>query len=159
MNERERDDGNSPVAIREVALRDLDAIIAIDLSVTAVAKSVYWREIFETARRQRNTHIFLVAEHEERVVGFIIGEIKAWEFGSPPCGWVSAIGVARDDRLGGVGTRMLDALRAGFRQAGIDTVRTMVAREDKELMSFFRSQGMMAGPYLQLEIRLDRAAG
>ncbi|MCC6202636.1 MAG: GNAT family N-acetyltransferase [Gammaproteobacteria bacterium] len=143
------------MTIRDVAAGDLDAIVAIDLGETGVAKHDYWREKFELAARQRATHIFLVAEQEGAVAGFIIGEIKAWEFGSSPCGWVSAIGVANESRFTGTGTRMLEALLAEFKRAGIDIVRTMVARGNRELMSFFRSQGLMAGPYLQLEMRLD----
>jgi hypothetical protein len=30
----------------------------------------------------------------------------------------------------------------------------MIARQDHELLSFFRSYGMMAGPYQQLELEL-----
>jgi len=31
----------------------------------------------------------------------------------------------------------------------------MLARDDQLVMSFFRSQGMMAGPFIQLEKSLD----
>ena len=34
---------------------------------------------------------------------------------------------------------------------GADSVRTMVGRDDQLNMSFFRSQGMMAGPFIELE--------
>ena len=34
-------------------------------------------------------------------------------------------------------------------------MRTMMARDNHLLMSFFRSQGMMAGPYIELEKALD----
>jgi len=72
-----------------------------------------------------------------------------------PCGWVFVIGVKRDQRLRGVGTRMLDALCQCFRRRGITRVRTMIARQDHELLAFFRSHGMLAGPYQQLEKSLD----
>ena len=41
-----------------------------------------------------------------------------------------------------------------FREAGVKSVRTMVDRRDHLILSFFRSQGMMAGPSLELEMEL-----
>ena len=34
-------------------------------------------------------------------------------------------------------------------------VRTMLAKDANVLLSFFRSQGMMGGPFIQLEKRLQ----
>ena len=68
-----------------------------------------------------------------------------------PCGWVFALGVQNHERLHGVGTAMLNALCQRFKQRGINKVRTMVDRRNREVLAFFRSQGMMAGPYLELE--------
>ena len=57
---------------------------------------------------------FLVAEAEGRVVGFVIGEVRDWEFGSPPCGWVFAIDVDPTVRQRGIGAA-LPALNARSR--------------------------------------------
>ena len=59
------------------------------------------------------------------------------------------------ERLHGLGTVLFDAICARFRKAGVETVRTMLAKDDPLVMSFFRSQGMRAGPFIQLEKRLD----
>ena len=82
--------------------------------------------------------------------------MRDWEFGSPPCGWVFAIDVQPAARQVGVGTRLLAAICAAFRRAGVRTVRTMLARDNTLILSFFRSQGMMAGPFMSLEMELDR---
>jgi hypothetical protein len=37
----------------------------------------------------------------------------------------------------------------------MNKVRTMLARDANLVMSFFRSQGMMAGPFVELEMDLD----
>ncbi len=146
----------SQVAVRAVRRQDLDRVIAIDASVTGVEKRAYWLSVLrrygdgETPERQ-----FLVAEVDGRVAGFIIGEVRDWEFGAPPCGWVFAIDVAPEFRLGGIATRMLDALRTGFRRAGVRKLRTMLARDNTLILSFFRSQGMMTGPFIPLEMDLD----
>ncbi|MCB1368948.1 MAG: N-acetyltransferase, partial [Rhodobacteraceae bacterium] len=55
----------------------------------------------------------------------------------------------------GIGETLFQAISERFRAAGISTMRTMVARQNQLHMAFFRSEGMMAGPYLQLEKELD----
>ena len=88
-------------------------------------------------------------------VGFIIGEVRAWEFGSQPCGWVFAEGVSPDARLAGVGTALFNAIRQRFGKTGVTKIRTMISRTNHLMMAFFRSQGMMAGHYLQMEMDLE----
>jgi ribosomal protein S18 acetylase RimI-like enzyme len=133
--------------IREADPGDLEAIVEIDKQVSGVKKTRYWRSTLELYSGQKEREFFLVAEYETIVVGFILGEIRAWEFGSPSCGWVYAIGVAQNHLQHGVGSKLLDALCARFRLAEVTKVRTMIARQDHELLSFFRSYGMMAGPF------------
>lgn len=142
--------------IREAEPGDLAAIVEIDKQVSGVKKTRYWRDTLELYGGHRNSEFFLVAEREQNVIGFILGEIRAWEFGSPACGWVYAIGVARDNLLQGAGSKLLHALCARFQQAEVTKVRTMIARQDHELLAFFRSYGMMAGPFQQLELELRK---
>ena len=135
---------------------DLDPVIAIDATVTGLEKRKYWASVYRRYGagdlRERQ---FLVALLDRRVVGFVIGEVRDWEFGSPPCGWVFAIDVDPQARLGGVGTRLLEAISAGFRRAGVRKLRTMLARDNTLILSFFRSQGLMAGPLISLEMDLE----
>lgn len=138
--------------VRPVEAADLDRVIAIDADITGETKTDYWYELFHrygTGRsRQR---LFLVAEAGAEIQGFIIGEVRDWEFGSPPCGWVFGISVRPGARLAGIGTRLFEAICAGFRHAGVDKVRTLIARDNSLVLSFFRSQGMMAAPFIPLE--------
>jgi len=144
------------IRIRPATKADLSALIKLDEEVTGLAKPKYWKDIFARGGgRSRSSRFLLVAENEDRLEGFVIGEIRAWEFGEPPCGWVFAIQVRPKTRLKGVGTRLFDALCGAFRQAGVSRVRTMMARDNHLVLSFFRSQGMMAGPFIELETALD----
>jgi GNAT superfamily N-acetyltransferase len=148
-------EGADPVEIRAVRRGDLKEVIAIDAAITGIEKRAYWQSVLRRygvagdAQRQ-----FLVAAAGGRVVGFVIGEVRDWEFGSPPCGWVFAIDVVPDARLGGIATRLLAAICAAFRRAGVTKVRTILARDNTLILSFFRSQGMMAGPFIPLEMDL-----
>lgn len=145
-------DRQTRLRIRDAEPADLDAIVEIDRQVSGSEKRHYWQDTLSLYGDDGGGRSFLVAEHDGRLTGFIMGEIRAWEFGSPACGWVFAIGVARSSLLEGVGSRLLDTLCARFRQAGVTKVRTMIARQDHEVLSFFRSCGMMAGPFQQLEM-------
>ncbi|MBN9461745.1 MAG: GNAT family N-acetyltransferase [Burkholderiales bacterium] len=150
------DDATSPVQVRQVRRSDLDPVIEIDAIVTGLEKRTYWRSIFRRyGSGDRPERHFLVAEVEGRVVGFVIGEVRDWEFGEPPCGWVFAINVDPQSRLGGIATRMLQALSAGFRRSGVRKLRTILARDNTLILSFFRSQGMTTGPFIPLEMDLD----
>ena len=141
---------------------DLDQIIAIDARVTGLEKRALLAVDLSPIRVPARGAAVPGGRGRARVVGFVIGEVRDWEFGSPPCGWVFGINVEADARLAGVGTRLLAAIYAGFRRAGVRTVRTMLARDNNLVLSFFRSQGMMTGPFVPLEMELadrDRRPG
>ena len=134
-------------AIRPVQAPDLPKISALDARLTGTAKPDYWREMLGPNRH------FLLAENEQgQFAGFIAGEIRAWEFGQPPAGWVFAIQIDPKVRLKGVGSALFEALVGRFKEQGVTRVRTLVDRKDHLILSFFRAQGMVAGPSLQLDI-------
>ncbi|HYG90822.1 MAG TPA: GNAT family N-acetyltransferase [Azospirillum sp.] len=137
--------------VRPAEPSDVPAVIALDAETTGLEKPAYWSDLFERYGRRAQNRFFLIAEHGEQPVGFIVGEVRAWEFGSPPSGWVFAINVKPGTRLLGVGSHLFDSICACFRLAGVQKVRTMLSKEATLLMSFFRSQGMRAGPFIELE--------
>jgi ribosomal protein S18 acetylase RimI-like enzyme len=143
------------VRVRPARSPDLPAVIAIDAENTGVAKAAYWKERFESYAGNKPDRFFLVAEHDGVMLGFIVGEVRAWEFGSPPSGWIFAIHISPSARLHGLGTLLFDEICVRFRKAGVSHVRTMLAKDAHVLLSFFRSQGMMGGPFIQLEKRLQ----
>jgi len=149
----------SEVVVRGAKAADIAAITQLDKRITSLAKPEYWEDMFKRYGNRENRY-FLVAEGEgQNVVGFIIGEIRAWEFGSPPTGWIFAMAVDPAVRLRKIGSRLFEAITARLAENGADTVRTMLARDDQLNMAFFRSQGMMGGPFIQLEMPLQGSRG
>ncbi len=143
------------ISIRDAIPADLDAVIALDQVSTREEKPAYWREIFERhVSAGREERFCLVAETDSQVVGFIVGEVRAWEFGSPPCGWVFALAVLPNVRELGIGQRMFEEVCRRLKKIGVTTVRTMVDRDNKLTLSFFRSQGLRTGKYIELEKQL-----
>ena len=140
--------------IRDAVQEDLIEIIKLDAQNTDIEKEDYWQAAFDRFGNEESG-FFLVAETEHHFCGYILGEVRAWEFGSPPCGWVFALGVYNDAREMGVGSKLFDSICLHYKDVGIKKVRTMLARSDHLNMSFFRSQGMRGGPFIQLEKNVD----
>lgn len=141
--------------VRDARRSDLAAVVEIDARITRLPKPDYWAGILKRYGGRSRQRFFLVAQAERAVQGYVVGEIRDWEFGSPPCGWVFGIGVRPQARLAGTGTRLLDAICARFRDGGVDKVRTLLARDNELVLAFFRSQGMMAAPFIALERDLE----
>lgn len=151
-----------PVAIRPATADDLDEVVRLDQQHGETASHAYWQDIFERyLDRRPDERFILVAEPTSetggrRLVGFLVGEIRSWEFGTEPCGWVLRLAVDAGLRQQHVGEQLFRAICDTFRHSGVGAVRTMVSRADFLHLAFFRSQGMRAGPFLQLELPLDR---
>ena len=144
------------IVVRAARRADLPAVVGLDATVTGLHKADYWQRIYRRyGIAGQGLRHFLVAVADRRVVGFVIGEIRDWEFGSPPCGWVFAIDVDPVARQRGVGTRLLASIRERFAAAGVRVLRTMLASDNALILSFFRSQGMRAGRMVALELMIE----
>lgn len=143
------------IETRHVERGDLEAIIALDEQITDLAKPEYWQDIFERySARPQIDRFFLVACIEDKVLGYIVGAVRGWEFGSAPSGWVFGFAVEPDTRQRGIGEKLFLAIKEEFATTSAKTIRTMVPRQNPLHMAFFRSEGMVAGPYIQLEMEL-----
>lgn len=144
------------ITIRAAGSDDCVRVTDLDALITGLRKDEYWRQTFVRYIGRDGRHV-LIAEGggaegaEPAFAGFIIGEVRAWEFGSVPCGWIVAIGVEPEQRVHRIGERLFNAMCEKLEEDGVEMVRTMIARADHLNMSFFRAQGMMAGPFIELE--------
>ena len=142
--------------IRDLRREDLARVVRIDAEHTGVPKPTYWKGIFESfVDGEHRTRVGLGAEQEGRLTGYLLGEIRAFEFGSEPCGWVFAVGVDPETLRSKVATDLLHHACERFRSLGVRRIRTMVQRTDVPVMSFFRSNGFVGGAFYQLEMDLE----
>jgi ribosomal protein S18 acetylase RimI-like enzyme len=142
------------VRIRPLARRDLDEVIRIDAIHTGAAQRAYWTRLVRdfagpAAGRQR---VALAADVDGALAGFLFGDVRAFEFGSEPCGWILEVGVDPQHARQGVGSSLLAEAVRRLRAAGVSTVRTMVRRNDVPVLTFFRTNGFAGGPFVQLEL-------
>ncbi|MBM2804444.1 MAG: bamK, partial [Deltaproteobacteria bacterium] len=82
------------IHIRSLEKGDLAAIVNMEERQTGVARPDYWEKRIEMSEAIRPHWASLVAEMDNRVVGFILGRAGELEFGLPgTVAWVEMIGV------------------------------------------------------------------
>lgn len=141
--------------VRDLRGSDLASVVRLDGRYTGRRKPGYWRAVFEDfLGRGRGKSKVGLAAASGGIVGYLLGEVRAFEFGSEPCGWIFSVGVDPDRAREGIASALLEEAAARFRAAGVARVRTMVRRADVPVLSFFRSNGFSAGSFVQLELEL-----
>jgi ribosomal protein S18 acetylase RimI-like enzyme len=146
--------GAGPI-VRDLRSEDLGEVVRLDALHTKREKAAYWAEVFRRfVGGPPGRRVGLAAEQQGVLVGYLLGEVRAFEFGSEECGWVFAVGVEPDRLRSKVASRLLTEACHRFREAGIERVRTMVRRNDVPVLSFFRSAGFEGGSFVQLELEL-----
>jgi GNAT superfamily N-acetyltransferase len=125
--------------IRALTLTDVDAILAIDSAVTkAPAKqgdNDLWRLIAET------TTCF-GAEVDGKLAGFVLADIRPWEFGRRAhVGWIISLGVRPDAQGKGIGRMLGDRVLDQFKRLGVSRIQTIVEPETAELGPYFEALG------------------
>ncbi len=151
------------VLLRELRPDDLEALIALDqlhagMGDQGSGDPVRWRKALErflSPEPSVEGRVALGAEGEGGLVGYLLGEVRAFEFGSEPCGWVFSVGVHPDLQKSGIASSLMREACRRFTNEGVSTVRTMVRRSQIPVLRFFRANDFTGGSFVQLERRLD----
>jgi len=142
---------SSPV-IRTMALSDLDRIVEIDIKVLGKQRPEYWEMKLDLVEKRAQL-ASLVAELDNKVIGFIIGGVSKWEYGMPEnIGWIDTIGVDPVYQRKGVAKMLFVEITNNLKKLGIDTIITFVTRRDPTLLNFFNSLGFQKGDMINLEL-------
>jgi len=141
-------------SIRPLHRRDLDEVVRIDAIHTGAEQRAYWEELFGKFLRSSSgrTRVALAAEVDGAVAGFLFADVRAFEFGSEPCGWILEVGIDPAHLRHGLASGLLAEAVRRLRASGVTTVRTMVRRNNVPVLTFFRANGFAGGPYVQLEL-------
>lgn len=134
-------ESSTKLEIRPVEELDIEDIAGIDEKIGGEYRPEVWENrIFYYIRRDAEAS--LVALADRKVVGFMLGEIRAGEFGmEEPTGWVEVLGVDPEYRGRNVGRELAETMWRHFRDRGATEVRTLVSTEMGEIEAFFRSLG------------------
>ena len=94
----------------------------------------------------------LGAEIDGKLVGFMFGEIKLWEFGrAEKTGWIKVLAVDPEYQGMGVGLRLGETILGHFQKKNVKKVRTLVEWHEGNVISYFKSLGFNMLGMLPLE--------
>ena len=131
----------SEVQVRSLSEVDLGDIVRIAEKTRGAYQPDLWEDRVSYYLR-RDPEGSVVAESDGRVVGFMLGDVRAGEFGiEEPSGWIEVIGV--DPAFGGrgVGRALADEMLGRYRARGVARVRTMVDAAMPDVEAFFTRLG------------------
>ncbi len=140
--------------IRHLKNEDLEAIVKIDEKVLGEQRGDYWERKL-ALMDDKSSQVSLVAEVDNRVVGFILGDVSGWEFGVPnTIGWIDTIGINPDYQKKGLATSLAHELINHLKAFGVKTIYTLVSWDDWDLLQFFHAMGFTRGDMINLELKL-----
>ena len=130
--------------IRALTLKDVDRILEIDAAVSKTAVKTgdndLWRLIAET------TTCF-GAEKDGQLVGFVLADIRPWEFGRRAhVGWIISLGVDPKTQGHGLGKLLGERVLDQFHRLGVTRIQTLVDPETASLEPYFKSLGFTEAP-------------
>lgn len=144
----------SAVRVRPLDELDIGAIVRIDERITGTYRPDFWEQRVGYYLR-RDPESSQIAEVGGKPVGFMLGDIRAGEFGlEQPSGWIERFGIDPDHRGRDLGKQMFEAICAHFKQAGVTSVRTLVDDKDASVAGFLKAIGFAPSPLQALEREL-----
>jgi GNAT superfamily N-acetyltransferase len=155
-------EASSGVKIQPLSLDNIKDIVRIEkrierkLGIINEERMEYLKEVTRYNIERSDPMLSLGAELDGNIVGFIIGEIRIWEFGiAEKTGWIRILGVDPDFQRRGIGRKLGEALLEHFERRGIKRVRTMAEWYTGDLISFFKSLGFNMLNMIPLEKELN----
>jgi GNAT superfamily N-acetyltransferase len=144
------------LSVRLMRQSDLPAVVAIDEAASGRKRPRYFELLLQRALSQPALQVSLVAEHEGRVIGFLVASLYYGEYGLvEPSASIDAVGVVRALHGKGVGHALMRQLLLNLGALRIETVRTEVSWDDLDLLAFLRREGFLPSGRLCLERRID----
>lgn len=147
-------DTSTVVKIRPLDELDITGIVRIDEKISGIYRPEIWEERIMYYTR-RDPGASQVAEAGGKVVGFMLGDLRAGEFGlEEPSGWIERFGIDPDFRGQDLGRKLFDAIKTHFTAEGAKSVRTLVDTHDGGVAGFLKAIGFTPAPLQALEMRL-----
>lgn len=134
------------VLIRPLSEVDIGDIVEIDEKQSGIYRPEVWEQRIGYYLR-RDPEISVVASKGDRVIGFMLGEVRSGEFGlDEPTGWVEVLGVDPEFRGQSIGRRLGEQILQRIKSRGATIVRTLVDAGQDDLSGFFLALGFEPAP-------------
>ncbi len=142
------------IKIRKIGTDNIPEMVAIQEAILQKKVSKKWIQMVK-ARLTKQEAVGFVASMDDRVAGFIIGEIKGESFGLEQSGWIEVVGVHPGHMGVGIGRILAKKLFEFFKRKGIRDIYTTVRWDAGDMLSFFKAIGFDRSPLINLRKHLD----
>ncbi len=138
--------------IRRLTPQDFAAVIAMDAAAVGHARTSYFERRLKIALAQPALHVQFGAEHDGKLVGFMMARQMQGHFGrAEPSLRLEAIGAAAGGRGQHIGSALLSKLEDEAGRLKIPEIRTTASWRDHSIMQFLDRAGFELGDNLVLE--------
>jgi ribosomal protein S18 acetylase RimI-like enzyme len=135
--------------IRRLKVEDAEVISKIYASITRRPVEPDFKSVVEEHARSSEQACF-VAEHQGKVVGFMISYILTAGFGEAKSAWIATLGVDPNFMGQGIGASLAQKIFKIYKSAGIENVYTTVRWDSTDLLSFFKTLGFDRSKFINL---------
>ncbi len=143
------------VKVRRLAEADIPGLERIEKAITASARTGSLGRNVREQLKSGNAEACLAAEVDGKFAGFIVGDVRPWEFGEDrDVGWVKVVGVDPAFQGRGVGKALGEALLKHFRDKGVVRVRSLVEWHAGDMITYLKSLGFDRSDLIPLERKL-----
>lgn len=137
------------IKIRRLKVDDAEDITRIYASITLRPVEPDFKRVVEE-HAQSGEEACFVAEHEGKVVGFMISYILTAGFGEAKSAWIATVGVDPNYMGREIGASMAKKTFEIYKSAGIENVYTTVRWDSTDLLSFFKTLGFDRSKFINL---------
>lgn len=135
--------------IRRLRVEDAEEICRIYTAITRRPVEPDFKSVVEE-HAQSGEEACFVAEHQGKVVGFMISYILTAGFGEAKSAWIATLGVDPNFMGQGIGAGMAQKIFEIYKSAGIENVYTTVRWDSTDLLSFFKTLGFDRSNFINL---------
>ena len=127
---------------RRLAPADLDAVVALDTSISGRQRRNYFERRLAQAKRAPELHAQFAVEERGVLAGYVLGRVLEGEFGrTEPAVRLELIEVAPGSRGHGAGHALQEALETEARRRGARELRTAALWTEHAMLHFLASNG------------------
>ena len=142
------------VTVRPMTANDRQGILAIDAAISGKHRALSWQQRVENYLEVHYPGIRYVAEVEGKVIGFILGGIRGWEYGLPRAGWIDVLGILPQYQGQDIGRKLVEAFANECRRLKMGSVHSIIREDDGPVQDFLGAAGFRRGPLIDLRIDL-----
>ena len=138
------------IKIRRMTEADLPGMRRIDQLIVGEGRALSWPLRAETQWAVYHPALRFIAEAKDRMVGFLLGDIRGAEYGTDINGWIDMIGVIPVHQGRGIGRRLVEAFCEECGRNGVKS-NVIIREDDERLTKFWTSVGFCRGKLISFE--------